>query len=143
MLRKILQILLVLMLPAFAIAQTTTSSMSGVIKTAAGDALVGATITATHEPTGTVYKTQTRTGGRFDITNMNPGGPYTVEVSFVNFATEKRNDIYLSLGETYKFDAGLKDKANELTAVEVTAAARASTSGKGGTQVTISSEKLA
>jgi len=86
------------MLPAFAMAQTTTSSMSGVIKTGAGEPLVGATVTATHEPTGTVYKTQTRTGGRLDIPHMNPGGPYTVQVSFVNFATEKRSDVYLSLG---------------------------------------------
>ncbi len=143
MLRKILQILLIVALPALALAQTTTSSMSGVIKTATGEALVGATVTATHEPTGTVYKTQTRTGGRFDINNMNPGGPYTVQISFVNFATEKRSDVYLSLGETYKLDASLKDKANELTAVEVTAAARNSASARGGTQTTISSERLA
>jgi outer membrane receptor for ferrienterochelin and colicin len=142
MLRKILQLLLVLMLPAFAIAQTTTSSMSGVIKTATGEPLIGATVTAIHEPTGTVYKTQTRSGGRFDMTNMNPGGPYTVEVSFVNFTTDKRTDVYLNLGETYKLDAALKDKANELAGVEVSSA-RAGTSGKGGTQVSISSEKLA
>jgi hypothetical protein len=87
----------ILLLPGILLAQTTTSSMSGIIKTATGEPLVGATVTATHEPTGTVYKTQTRAGGRFELSNMNPGGPYTVEVSFVNFNTEKRSDIHLSL----------------------------------------------
>jgi len=143
MLRKILQILLVLMLPAFAMAQNTTSSMSGIIKTATGEPLVGATVTATHEPTGTVYKTQTRTGGRFDIANMNPGGPYTVVVSFVNFANDKRTDIYLSLGETYKLDAAMVDKANELTGVQVTATGKKQDfAGKGGSEVSIGRDKM-
>lgn len=65
--------------------------MSGTVKTNTGEVLVGATVTATHEPTGTVYRVQSRTGGRFDINNMNPGGPYSVEISFVNFANEKKN----------------------------------------------------
>lgn len=137
-------ILIILLLPAVSMAQVTTSSMSGVIKTATGEALVGATVTAIHEPTGVVYKTQTRTGGRFELSNMNPGGPYTVEVSFVNFATEKRSEIYLSLGETYKLDAGLKDKANELTGVTVTTSGRGTdVSGKGGAEVSIGRDKMA
>lgn len=146
--KKVLQllaaILIILLLPAVSMAQVTTSSMSGVIKTATGEALVGATVTAIHEPTGVVYKTQTRTGGRFELSNMNPGGPYTVEVSFVNFATEKRTEIYLSLGETYKLDAALKDKANELTGVTVTTTGRGTdVSGKGGAEVSIGRDKMA
>lgn len=46
-------------------AQTTTSGISGTVKTVDGLALEGATITATHEPTGTVYTGQARAGGRF------------------------------------------------------------------------------
>ncbi len=144
MLRKILQILLIVALPALAVAQTTTSSMSGTIKTTAGEPLVGATVTATHEPTGTVYKTQSRSGGSFNIANMNPGGPYTVQISFVNFATEKKSDIYLSLGETYKLDQNLADKANELTGVQVTAtgAKKSDFAGRGGAEVSIGRDKM-
>jgi hypothetical protein len=134
----------VLLLPLSSLAQVTTSSMNGVIKAAGGEPLVGATVTAVHEPTGVVYKTQTRSGGRFDISNMTPGGPYTVEVSFVNFATEKRPDVYLGLGETYKLDANLKDKANDLTEVTVVASAKGSdVSGKGGAEVSIGRDKMA
>jgi len=145
--KKILQLfavvfITVLMLPGLSFAQVTTSSMSGIIKTVTGEALVGATITATHEPTGVVYKTQTRTGGRFELSNMNPGGPYTVEVSFVNFATDKKSDIYLSLGETYKLDVNLADKANELTAVQVTSVRTNASGSRGGAEVQIGRDKM-
>jgi hypothetical protein len=143
MLRRILHFLVILMLPAMSLAQTTTSSIAGVVKTAAGEPLVGATIVATHEPTGTVYRTQSRTGGRFNINNMNPGGPYTVEISFVNYATEKKSDIYLNLGDTYQLDLGLNTKANELTGVQVTTKKTPTEfSGKGGTEVSIGRDKM-
>ncbi|HYE53386.1 MAG TPA: carboxypeptidase-like regulatory domain-containing protein, partial [Chitinophagaceae bacterium] len=64
-------------------AQVTTSSMSGTVKTSKGEALVGATVTATHVPTGTVYRVTTRSGGLFNIYNMAPGGPYSVAITFV------------------------------------------------------------
>nr|NKQ94655.1 carboxypeptidase regulatory-like domain-containing protein [Escherichia coli] len=97
--KRILQaILLLVLFPALTNAQITTSSLGGFVKTSTTKPLVGATITITHEPTGTIYRIQSRVGGRFDISNLNPGGPYTVEASFINFANEKRTDIYLSLG---------------------------------------------
>ena len=69
---------LILLLSAFAFqftvnAQITTSGMSGTIKNATNEALTGATITATHVPTGTIYTVQSRANGRFDISNMNIG----------------------------------------------------------------------
>jgi hypothetical protein len=141
MLKRIFQTLIVVLsLPMFALAQTTTSSMSGNIKTAAGAPLVGATVTATHQPTGTVYKTQTRSGGSFTLSNMNPGGPYTVQVAFVNFATETRSEIFLNLGETYQLDLDLKDKANELAGVTVSTTRE--TAAKTGVEVTIGREKM-
>ena len=77
-------------------AQTTTSSITGFVTATNNEPLVGATITALHVPTGTTYRTQTKAGGKFDISNMNPGGPYTITVSYVNFETVTREDIYLT-----------------------------------------------
>ena len=142
--KKLMQLVLaVLFLPAFAVAQTTTSGLSGTVKTNTGEALVGATVTATHVPTGSVYKVQSRIGGRFDISNMNPGGPYSVEVSFVNFTIEKKTDIYLSLGESFKIDFALVSKAENLKDVTVTATKKTTEiSGKGGTETLIDREKM-
>jgi hypothetical protein len=103
MLKRFLYLLII----AFAMgqsvnAQVTTSSLGGLVKAANGDALVGATVVATHEPTGTVYRTVSRTGGRFDIQNVAPGGPYTVKVTYVGYGEFSRGDIMIPLGE--KFD---------------------------------------
>ena len=69
-------------------AQITTSGISGTVKNATNEALTGATVTATHVPTGTVYTVQSRANGRFDINNMNNGGPYKIEVTYVNYSKE-------------------------------------------------------
>ncbi len=121
-------------------AQVTTSSISGVVKTSTGTLLPGATITATHIPTGTVYTAVARTGGRFDISNMNPGGPYKITMSFVGFDADTKEDIYLSLGETQTIDASLTDKTTKLT--EVTVAASRSSAAKNGSETTIGRSKL-
>ena len=91
-------------------AQVTTSSISGVIKSKAGSLLPGATITAIQLSTGTVYTAVARTGGRFDINNMNPGGPYTITISYTGFEDDKREDIYLVLGDELRLDVQLKQE---------------------------------
>ena len=143
--KRILQFILVaLLFPALTIAQTTTSSLGGSVKTNTGEPLVGATVTVTHEPTGTVTRVQSRTGGRFDVSNLNPGGPYSVEVSFINFATEKRSDIYLSLGDSYKVDLVLSSKAANLAGVTVTGTRKTTEfNGKGGSETVIGRDKMA
>src|SRR5688500_2472026 len=66
-------------------AQVTTSSAVGTVKGLNDEALVGATIVFTHTPTGTVYNTVTKAGGTFNVQNMNPGGPYTLDVTNVGY----------------------------------------------------------
>ncbi|MBK9568744.1 MAG: carboxypeptidase regulatory-like domain-containing protein [Chitinophagaceae bacterium] len=57
----------------FLFAQVTTSAINGNVKSATNEALVGASIVATHLPSGTKYATTTRAGGQFSIVNMKPG----------------------------------------------------------------------
>jgi outer membrane receptor for ferrienterochelin and colicin len=137
--KLLVTILTAMLLPLLNIAQTTTSSMSGFIKAGNGEPLVGATITATHQPTGTVYRTQTRAQGKYDLTNMNPGGPYTISVSFVNYQTSTRNDVYLTLGESSKQDFDLSSQAAELS--RVTVVGRGAT--RSGVETNISRDKVA
>jgi Carboxypeptidase regulatory-like domain len=123
-------------------AQITTSGLAGTVKNNKNQALVGATITATHVPTGTVYKVQSRTNGRFDITNMNSGGPYKIEVTYVNHEMESKEDVFLDLGDIYRTDFALNAKSTSLSEVTVTAKSRNDVNAKGGTSVSIGREKL-
>lgn len=123
-------------------AQVTTSSISGTIRTSKGEALTGATITATHTPTGTIYRVTSRTGGRFDLYNLNPGGPYTITVSFVGFNEEKKEDVFLNLGEISTQNFNLVDKNSVLTEV-VVAGRRSGSSGKAGGETNIGRDKMA
>ena len=142
-LKKILPFLIVFFaLPFLASAQITTSGISGTVKNNKNEALVGATITATHEPTGTVYKTQSRTNGRFDIPNMNNGGPYVIEVSYVNHDNDKKEEIYLNLGEPFRVDFFLKQKATTLKEIVVATTAKNDAGAKGGTGSSISKDKI-
>ena len=80
-------------------AQVTTSTLTGTILSTSDEPLVGATIVATHQPSGTRYSTSARGGGEFIIANMRPGGPYTIEVTFVGHNTERFDNIFLQRPE--------------------------------------------
>jgi hypothetical protein len=121
MLKRILYLLSFVLIAGQVLAQVTTSNITGSIRGSNGDALVGASVTATHEPTGTVYRTTSRTGGRFDIQNVTPGGPYNIKVSYVGFDELSRTDINIPLGETFDLQAELFLANRQLNEVVVSA----------------------
>lgn len=60
------------------------------------ESLIGATIKAIHQPTGTVYGSSSGIDGRFNIPNMRVGGPYVVVVSYIGYNSETFNDVQLN-----------------------------------------------
>jgi len=136
-------LLFMLLLSFFATAQNTTGSISGYVKTNTGEALAGATIKAIHEPTGTVYYSQSKKAGNFGISNMNPGGPYLIEISFLNYAKEKKSGIYIYLGESVSVDFILLPQSSILKNVTVSAVRKTTENpGKGGTETIIGQDKI-
>lgn len=105
-------------------AQITTSSISGTVKNASNEPLVGATIAATHLPSGTKYVTISRGGGQFTISNMRVGGPYLIEVTFVGFDVDKYEDVYLKLAESFLLNSELIKTTTTLENVVVTTGRR-------------------
>ncbi len=101
------------------LAQVTTSTLSGRITETDGQPLPGATIMATHVPSGTVYGAAANTQGVFSIQGMRPGGPYTVNVTFIGFQTQSYTEITLSLGENTTLNSTMVPTTTEMTEVTV------------------------
>lgn len=98
---------------------STTSSMSGEIVDSNGEILPGASVVATHVPSGTMYGAICNNSGLFAIQGMRSGGPYKVEVSFVGFSKKVFTDINLLLGETFTLNTDLTESSTQLNEVIV------------------------
>jgi hypothetical protein len=100
--------------------QITTSAISGVVKNEKNEVLVGATIHATHVPTGTEYKTSTNKSGVYVLPAVRPGGPYTIHASFVGFNKGEVTEVNTALGITSNVDFILIDSKKALNEIVVT-----------------------
>lgn len=101
------------------VAQVTTSGISGKV-VADGEDVIGATITARHEPSGTVYNAVSNEKGRYVIQGMRVGGPYTITVSYLGYKDELIENVRLALGEPSVFNVSMKEDARQLGEVVVT-----------------------
>ena len=125
MLKRILTLLiLALVTSQYLHAQVTTSSISGTVTDSNGTPLVGASVTAVHQPTGTKYVTLSKQGGVVNLPGLRAGGPYTITVTYVGFKTLVYDNVTLALGEAYNLTAQLTSETVELTTVSVTASTR-------------------
>jgi hypothetical protein len=138
--KKLLLAVLAMFFTLAVTAQVTTGSISGIVKNKAGEPLVGASVKVTHLPTGSVYQTTSLKGGNFNIYNVNPGGPYKIETSFVGYETETKNDIFVELGDAQKIDIDMDTKAGQLQEVVVSG----TRNNRGpGTETTVGRDKMA
>ena len=126
-----------------AMAQITTSSLAGKVTFEGSDeAIIGATVQALHEPSGTRYAAVTNANGRFTIQGMRTGGPYAVTVSYVGFQPKTLKNIILQLGETYHLDLWLSENATELTEVVISGKASKFTAEKTGASTNITAAQI-
>jgi outer membrane receptor protein involved in Fe transport len=114
-----LSFFLVLFVAFTASAQVTTSSINGVVKDVSGKALEGATISATHTPSGTVYTTISKKLGVFNLPSVRIGGPYTILVNYVGYGALTVENINLQLGEPYFVNALMNVAETTLSGVVV------------------------
>jgi hypothetical protein len=96
--KKIYLILLSFLLLGVANAQITTSVLAGKVTDQKGVSMPGVSITVLNNSTGTKYASQTNADGRYNIQNMNPGGPYTITATYVGYNKDERTDVTLQLG---------------------------------------------
>ena len=111
-------ITLLLTLSVAAVAQVTTSGINGKVM-AGGETAIGATVTARHTPSGTVYNAVTNVEGRYSLMGLRAGGPYTVEVSYIGFQSQTFNGVNLVLGQNTVIDAQLNENSQMLQEVHI------------------------
>jgi hypothetical protein len=126
---------------ASAPAQTvTTGSLAGVVTDSQGGVLPGATVVATHTPTGTKYETVTDAQGRYTFLNVRVG-PYEVTASMASFRDESQSAIDVKLGEQRAVDFRLQ-LATVSETVEVTVFTSLIDSSRPGTADNVSQQMV-
>ena len=142
--RLLFLVALLLTMTLTALAQVTTSSLAGkvTLDNANGEEVIGATIQAIHEPSGTRYAAVTNTSGRFTIQGMRTGGPYSVTISYIGFQPKTVKGVNLQLGETYNLSVWLSEDANELAEVIVSGKASKFAAEKTGAATNINSSQI-
>lgn len=114
-----------------ALAQNTSSSLSGHVLDAGGKPVAGATVQIVHVPSGTVRVVKTDAGGGYNAQGLRVGGPFDIQVLENGTKEAERDKVYLRLAETSTIDLTLTAPAAEqvtnLAAVTVTANALSQT----------------
>ena len=117
--KTIMMSLLSLFVTITSFGQITTSTLSGVVKNEKGEVLVGATVHAVHQPTGSEYKSSSNKSGFYTIPAVRVGGPYVIHVSYVGYKKNEVTDINTSLGLTTNVNVVLIDDSKSLKEVVV------------------------
>ncbi|MFN4284626.1 MAG: carboxypeptidase regulatory-like domain-containing protein [Lacibacter sp.] len=140
--RKLLLAAAALILTITAAAQVTTSSITGTVKDKNGIPLEGATITATHLPTGAIYTTLSKKGGIFVISNARIGGPYKLKVEYVGQKPYEIEGFNLQLGEPYDLKVDMADDVRQISEVVVTGSGRKGAIERTGASTSINQRLL-
>lgn len=138
--KNILSVLIAILISTTISAQVTTSAIKGTV-TANNEEAIGATITARHIPSGTVYRTISNSSGSYNITGMRIGGPYEVEVRYIGFKNVVFSDIILQLGQNTVINADLKEDTEIMQEVEVVGI-NAMRSDRSGAVTNINAEQM-
>ena len=142
--RVFLLIVTLLTMSLAAVAQITTSSMAGKVTfdDANGEEVIGATVVALHEPSGTRYTAVTNVSGRFSIQGMRTGGPYEVTVTYIGYQPKVVKGVVLQLAETYNLAISISEDATQLSEVVVSGKASKFAAEKTGASTNITSTQI-
>ncbi|HEX2724041.1 MAG TPA: carboxypeptidase regulatory-like domain-containing protein, partial [Gemmatimonadaceae bacterium] len=121
----------------------TTGAITGFITDASGAPLEGVQVAITNRTTGFTQRTVTREGGRYTLTSLEVGGPYSLDARRIGYQPHTRTGIQVQLSQTTRVDVRLEAQAVQLNELEV----RATTGeiiapSNTGTKTTVSQQAL-
>jgi hypothetical protein len=98
---------------------TALAGVRGVVADTAGVALADVRVTALHRPTGFVASGVTDGEGRYLLSNLPAGGPYTVTAAVLGYAERRIDALHLQAGSVLRLDLTVTAAALALDPVEV------------------------
>ena len=142
--KKLLTFFVAMIASLSLMAQVTSSSISGKITDNTKSPLAGATVVATHIPSGAQYYSVADGNGNYRLLNIRPGGPYKIEYRMIGFLTVIQDGVTARLGETMLLNVRMNEEAIGLG--EVTVSAEAISNGmdsdRAGATTSVSSEQI-
>jgi hypothetical protein len=128
-----------------AVAQGVASSgIRGTVRAEGLARVEGARVRVTHTPTGFAADVDARRGS-FLVQGLEPGGPYTITVRRLGFSPQRRDSVFLKLGELLEIEFVLQPVTVQLETVDIVASddlAHSLAHAHGGTAATISDPLL-
>ena len=141
--RFFLLVVVLLTITVSVVAQITNSSLTGkVLFNGSAETIIGATVQAVHEPSGTRYVAITNVNGLFTIQGMRTGGPYAVTVSYIGCQPKVFKDVVLELGETTSLEVWLSENTTDLDEVVVSGRASKFLTEKTGPSTNITANQI-
>jgi len=100
--------------PVALVAQVTTGSMSGLVRSNDGSALAGATVLAVFTPTNARYSGTTASDGSFHLSGLPVGGPWKISVAASGFEPQTLGDVSTQLGRDISLDFVVRSEVLQL-----------------------------
>jgi len=102
-------------------AQTSQAGITGIVTDEKKDGIPGATVHVRNESTGFNTTTLTNQKGEYNFKQLPLGGPYTIDISYIGYGSQKRSGYTLNLSDLLKLDVQLQVTNSTLKVVEVNA----------------------
>jgi len=97
----------------------TTGAINGLVTSVEGTPSADANVVAVHVPSGTQYRAVARSGGTYSLPNLRVGGPYQVTATAIGFQPRTEENVFLSLGQSFRLDFRLTPQAVQLEEIVV------------------------
>ncbi|MDC8832245.1 TonB-dependent receptor [Alteromonas gilva] len=109
-----------------AMAQQTSSEITGRVVGPQGAPAAGTVITVKHVPTGSVKTVTANANGQFNLSGLRVGGPYEIVMDSTTFEDATISDVYLSLDSGLNLNNFTLNAQQDVERIEVTASQIAS-----------------
>ena len=100
---------------------TTSAAIGGRILDTEGHGLQGVDVVVTNHATGIAMRMISRAEGRYLVSGLEVGGPYSVTVRRIGSPMQTRTGLFLSLGQQLQVDMTFEQQAVRLQEVETQA----------------------